>query len=269
MQTECAPCTNAPASERPRVVLTSKIAREIFQLKATHGCGSLHAASLRLASKYGVSSKAIRDIWKGRSWLEATYDLWNVEERPARRVMGRPKGKKDSRPRTRGSKTHPEIEMPQLHDLSAISLGPHMTGMIGSQNNSVEHYGFTLNRISSLCEDAQYRTTTPAFAYIRNIGFAAEMAPFSLGESKDGSMPTILSPFCTPQSLALPCLPPQQVPQAFGTSPPLGDFFAFHGSTGSPQLPGIRALTNYFLAPERHWGEAVLAPVAPAGPLRH
>jgi hypothetical protein len=91
------------AEVRPRIVLTNQQAREIFQLKSGHGFASLHAASIRLASKYGVSSKAIRDIWKGRSWLEATFDLWNVEDRPAKRIIGRPKGKKDSKPRLRGS----------------------------------------------------------------------------------------------------------------------------------------------------------------------
>ena len=98
--------------ERPRNVLESHTAREIFHLKPTHNTASLHAASQRLASKYGVSSKAIRDIWKGRSWLDATYDLWNVEDRPARRIIGRPKGRKDSKPRMRGNKTKPELESP-------------------------------------------------------------------------------------------------------------------------------------------------------------
>ena len=90
------------AEVRPRIVLTNQQARDIFQLKSGHGFASLHSASIRLASKYGVSSKAIRDIWKGRSWLEATFDLWNVEDRPAKRIIGRPKGKKDSKPRLRG-----------------------------------------------------------------------------------------------------------------------------------------------------------------------
>jgi hypothetical protein len=86
-------------ASRSRMVLTDHQAREIFQLKTTHGFSSSHAASIFLASKYNVSSKAIRDIWKGRSWLEATFNLWNIDDRPARRILGRPKGKKDSKPR--------------------------------------------------------------------------------------------------------------------------------------------------------------------------
>ena len=102
------PCTlSAPSAHRKdsgkttrtRVVLTNEQAREIFQFKGKHGFASSHSASIFLASKYQVSSKAIRDIWKGRSWLDATFNLWEEEERPLRRSVGRPKGKRDSKPR--------------------------------------------------------------------------------------------------------------------------------------------------------------------------
>ena len=86
-------------SGRPRLLLSNEEAREIFKLQTTHGYPSLHAASVVFAKKYGVSPKAIRDIWTGRSWLEATFSLWNADERPVRRTIGRPKGKKDSKPR--------------------------------------------------------------------------------------------------------------------------------------------------------------------------
>ena len=89
----------------PRSVLTVQQAREIFRMKNSHGHASIHAASNSLARIYRVSAKAIRDIWKGRSWLEATYDLWNEEDRPARRMLGRPKGRKDSKPRKARSST--------------------------------------------------------------------------------------------------------------------------------------------------------------------
>ena len=84
-----------------KAVLTSEQAREIFGLRKTHGYPNLHTASLSLAPKFYVCAKTIRDIWKGRSWLGATYDLWEEEERPSRKALGRPKGKKDSRPRRR------------------------------------------------------------------------------------------------------------------------------------------------------------------------
>ena len=87
---------------RQKSILNRRYAREIFQLKLVHGCASLHGASIDLARKYGVSPKAIRDIWKGRSWLDATYDLWEDADRPQRKIMGRPKGRKDDKPRVRG-----------------------------------------------------------------------------------------------------------------------------------------------------------------------
>ena len=91
---------------RSRSILTHTQAREIFLLKADIEIASLHAVSLRLAKQYNVGAKAIRDIWIGRSWLEATFDLWEAGERPPRKTIGRPKGRKDSRPRqTKASKT--------------------------------------------------------------------------------------------------------------------------------------------------------------------
>ena len=88
-------------SVRPKSVLTADQARDIFGLKHSHESRSFYCASTILGRKYQVSSKAIRDIWKGRSWLNATYDLWDLVDRPLRRNIGRPKGKKDSRPRNR------------------------------------------------------------------------------------------------------------------------------------------------------------------------
>jgi hypothetical protein len=84
---------------RPRVLLSEQEAQEIFKLQNNHGYPSLHSASVVFSKRYGVSPKAIRDIWTGRSWLEATFSLWNEAERPARRTIGRPKGSKDSKPR--------------------------------------------------------------------------------------------------------------------------------------------------------------------------
>ena len=101
---------------RPKNILNDLCAREIFKLKHMHGCASLHGASIPLARKYGVSSKAIRDIWNGRSWLHATSDLWEDGDRPQRRIIGRPKGRKDSTPRTRKGrgKTLAEVESVSL-----------------------------------------------------------------------------------------------------------------------------------------------------------
>ena len=92
---------NERCKPRQGTVLTRQQAEEIFRAKSDlyHGFSNSHAASVNLASKYNVSSKTIRDIWKGRSWLNVTFRLWDTTDRPERKTLGRPKGKKDSRPR--------------------------------------------------------------------------------------------------------------------------------------------------------------------------
>ena len=106
---------------RPRVLLSDKEAQEIFKLQTNHGYPSLHSASVVFAKRYGVSPKAIRDIWSGRSWLEATFSLWNAEQRPERRTIGRPKGSKDSKPRKCKKKS--QHILGGVHHLHSSTLG--------------------------------------------------------------------------------------------------------------------------------------------------
>ena len=89
------------ASNRKRDILSPQQARDIFKAKADRVPSALtvHSLSTVLAERYQISSKAVRDIWTGRSWLHATFDLWEADDRPSRRRVGRPKGKKDSKPR--------------------------------------------------------------------------------------------------------------------------------------------------------------------------
>ncbi|EKX37487.1 hypothetical protein GUITHDRAFT_116295 [Guillardia theta CCMP2712] len=99
-----------------RIILTEEMACEIYS-KRTFG----ETRSTLVAQEYGVSPKAIRDIWNRRTWSYATYDLWTAEElldyRRSRRCekcntgqgghcvclpvkrQGRPAGAKDSKPR--------------------------------------------------------------------------------------------------------------------------------------------------------------------------
>jgi uncharacterized protein YjcR len=37
-----------------------------------------------LAPRYGVTPKTIRDVWSGRTWVEATRHLWTEDEIAAR-----------------------------------------------------------------------------------------------------------------------------------------------------------------------------------------
>ncbi len=81
----CVPC-------KPRSLLTVHQVIEIFKQK-----GSATPAS-NLADVYGVSEKAVRDIWKGRTWSKQTCHL-DPNHTAVLKIAGRPKGRKDSKPR--------------------------------------------------------------------------------------------------------------------------------------------------------------------------
>jgi hypothetical protein len=55
-------------------------------------------SATKLAGKYGVSEKAIRDIWQGRTWDRETWHLDTTRPR-IEKQRGRPRGSKDRKPR--------------------------------------------------------------------------------------------------------------------------------------------------------------------------
>ena len=75
-----------------RIVLNERIAAEIYAYKlklltptSFESCfqpleTKIRGESSRLCTRYGVSSKTIRDIWNRRSWTTATTHLWMREE---------------------------------------------------------------------------------------------------------------------------------------------------------------------------------------------
>ena len=80
-----APKIFKPASSK-RQQLTVVEAAEIFELRPKCATGnSFRRGSMltckKIAPKYGVSPKTIRDIWRGRTWLHATEHLWTEKER--------------------------------------------------------------------------------------------------------------------------------------------------------------------------------------------
>ena len=65
--------------KRPKAhaVLTRDQAIAVFLEKySERQCSSMTEKSSEVASNFGISPKTVRDIWCGRSWLEATYELW-------------------------------------------------------------------------------------------------------------------------------------------------------------------------------------------------
>ena len=88
-----------PSASKPRARLTEAQVIAIFQAKASA------SSATKVAVVYGVSEKAVRDIWTGRTWSRET---WHLDmSRPLQvRLTGRPKGRKDSKPRKSRANRH-------------------------------------------------------------------------------------------------------------------------------------------------------------------
>ena len=79
---------------KPRARLSETQAIAIFQAKNSASIAA------RLATVYGVSEKAVRDIWTGRTWSRETWHL--DQSRPLQlKLTGRPKGCRDTKPRAK------------------------------------------------------------------------------------------------------------------------------------------------------------------------
>ena len=63
---------------RFRTVITKHEAIQIFRAKHSHRMGDREAA--RLGFEFGLTSKAIRDIWTMRTWVQATKPYWNASD---------------------------------------------------------------------------------------------------------------------------------------------------------------------------------------------
>ena len=87
------------ATAKPRARLTVNDVLNIFRCKQS----SMQATTV--ANMYGMSEKAIRDIWTARTWARET---WHLE--PSRTLVlkqaGRPRGSTDSRPRQKKQLMH-------------------------------------------------------------------------------------------------------------------------------------------------------------------
>jgi hypothetical protein len=89
--------TNAPmpSASKPRARLSERHVITIFQAKSPKTSASTAA---KVARVYGVSEKAIRDIWTGRTWSRETWHL--DKSRPLQlKLTGRPRGCRDTKPR--------------------------------------------------------------------------------------------------------------------------------------------------------------------------
>jgi hypothetical protein len=77
---------------KPRAVLIESQVVAIFQIKATN------SSATSVARAYGVSEKAVRDIWTARTWAAETWHL-DTSRVLKMKKAGRPMGRRDSKPR--------------------------------------------------------------------------------------------------------------------------------------------------------------------------
>ena len=100
-------------SRKTRAKLTEADALDIFHCKAH----LMSAASM--SKKYGVSEKAVRDIWTGRTWSKETWHLDASRSKPLKK-MGRPVGRQDTKPRKSRIALR-KLDSTKLRDATAVT----------------------------------------------------------------------------------------------------------------------------------------------------
>ena len=78
----------------------------------------------KLSVMYGVSEKAVRDIWTGRTWAKETWHL-DMTRTLSNKRTGRPKGSKDTIPRHRRAKHAKTAVRSQFAHPGKLSI-PHL-----------------------------------------------------------------------------------------------------------------------------------------------
>mmetsp|Transcript_28123 Transcript_28123/g.74242 ORF Transcript_28123/g.74242 Transcript_28123/m.74242 type:complete len:283 (+) Transcript_28123:116-964(+) len=131
---------NTLAKRQGRAILTDDQARIIFKYKPSPFAKDRGRAGA-LARAFGVSVKTIRDIWIGRTWYRATFDLdpGKQDEVPNRlhKKPGRPRGAKDSKPRTKkAKKTLPDPQVLKTPTM-ASSQESHIMPQIDQESHTV------------------------------------------------------------------------------------------------------------------------------------
>ena len=120
----------SPNARRSRSILSQNQVIEIFGWKFTADYASGKVRAAVVAKQYGVTAKAVRDIWVGRTWYRETHHLDPSRPDTAKRLMrkiGRPKGARDLKPRTKKiidgtSKSRDEISCDKLRKLQLAEL---------------------------------------------------------------------------------------------------------------------------------------------------
>mmetsp|Transcript_28348 Transcript_28348/g.74762 ORF Transcript_28348/g.74762 Transcript_28348/m.74762 type:complete len:200 (-) Transcript_28348:54-653(-) len=181
--------------QRTRELLTTAQAREIFLLKEARALRKRNAWSKTLGLRYGVSCKTIRDIWKGRTWLDATRDLWKGSEVPSRRKAVRHTEMKESSISMYDCCSTSECElMPHTYQIPGARWLPENPEVLAPQiwHHDIKSSGIALPNhtptflppISALCGDLVYhnRINSASLDLLCQLCCTAEQLPLpSLG----------------------------------------------------------------------------------------
>ena len=114
---------------KTRTILTAEQAVEIFKVKLSNQLSpsKKRNKTRKVAETFGISDKAVRDIWNGRTWLRETMHLdpARIAMAAARRPPGRPKvfeGRAGPHFQNRSSCIHAAVDSPLHFQPAAQSL---------------------------------------------------------------------------------------------------------------------------------------------------
>jgi hypothetical protein len=88
---------------KPHARLTEEEALDIYRLRAAA------PSAVKIAACYGISEKAVRDIWTARTWSRETSQLDSTRTVEPKQI-GRPKGRTDSKPRRKRASVNKILE---------------------------------------------------------------------------------------------------------------------------------------------------------------
>ena len=71
-------------------IMNNKLAAKIYQQKISFESRNMNhpdikskavrnVACEKLAKKFGIRAKCVEDIWRHKTWVEATHTFWNVQ----------------------------------------------------------------------------------------------------------------------------------------------------------------------------------------------
>ena len=189
-----------PAGSK-RQQLTQEDAVEIFAMRPKNNGkkNSKRGSMLKckvIGPEFGVSPKTIRDIWRGRTWTEATKNLWTSEDTPPNETKPT-----KTKCRSRGPCTDYLRQPIKTEKVGKDATSSFVTGceMPGSLNDGIPHWH----------HDPRSHSKDPAMLHIID----------NLHNGWSPSSIDLRHPFAPPLQISLPAPPrPQFPPLAF---PPL------------------------------------------------